>query len=111
MYSLLPGLILYLLIAFAFWRMLVFKQNHKVPYAPFVYFTIQMCLNFLWSPVFFYGQSILGGLLLIVFLWFLLLMTIVSMYKYLKIAAWLLVPYLLWVTFALYLNGYIYLHN
>jgi tryptophan-rich sensory protein len=103
--------ILYLMIAFAFWRMLVFKQKNTIPLASFTYFTIQLCLNFLWSPVFFYGQSIIGGLLVIVFLWFFLLMTMLATYKYLKIAAWLLVPYFLWVTFALYLNGYIYVYN
>ena len=64
----------------------------------------QLVLNTLWSIIFFGLQSPGGALIEIVFLWLAILATIVAFYKISKPAAWLLAPYLLWVTFAAYLN-------
>ncbi|MBI2065799.1 MAG: tryptophan-rich sensory protein [Candidatus Zambryskibacteria bacterium] len=47
----------------------------------------------------------------IIFLWLAILATIVAFYKISKSAAWLLAPYLLWVSFAAYLNYSIYVLN
>ena len=67
-------------------------------------FATQLVLNVLWS-VFFFG---LGNFWLafgeILVLWIFILVTIVSFGKVSKMAGWLMVPYLLWVTFASYLN-------
>ncbi|HAI22220.1 TPA: TspO protein [Candidatus Collierbacteria bacterium] len=67
-------------------------------------FAAQLVLNVLWS-VFFFG---LGNFWLafgeILVLWVFILVTIVSFGKVSKMASWLMVPYLLWVTFASYLN-------
>ncbi|MDP3661809.1 MAG: TspO/MBR family protein, partial [bacterium] len=45
-----------------------------------------------------------GALVEIVFLWLAILATIIAFAKISKPAAWLLVPYILWVSFAMYLN-------
>lgn len=65
---------------------------------------IQLFLNFLWAPVFFkLGQPTLAFVILVL-LWITIFVMIGAFQKIDKKAAWLLVPYLLWVSFAGYLN-------
>ena len=74
-------------------------------------FSVQLVLNVLWSYLFFGLQSPLLALAGIVVLWIAILMTIGAFYRVSTPAAALLVPYLLWVSFAAYLNYGIYLLN
>ncbi|MBI2676928.1 MAG: tryptophan-rich sensory protein [Candidatus Yanofskybacteria bacterium] len=67
-------------------------------------FAAQLALNAIWSPVFFGAHSIGGALAIIVLLWAAIVLTIFTFAKVSKMAAWLLVPYILWVSFAVYLN-------
>ncbi len=67
-------------------------------------FSIQLALNFLWSYLFFGLHSPLAGLVCIALLWVELALTIVAFNRISRKAAWLLVPYILWVGFAAYLN-------
>jgi len=76
-----------------------------------ILFGIQLVLNTLWSIIFFGLHSPGGALIEIVFLWFAILTTIIAFYKISKPAAWLLVPYILWVSFAMYLNYAIWALN
>ena len=76
-----------------------------------IIFFIQLVLNTLWSIIFFGLHSPGGALIEIVFLWLAILATIVVFYKISKPAAWLLVPYIAWVSFAMYLNYVIWLLN
>jgi len=68
------------------------------------WFTIQFALNVLWSFLFFGLRSPFFGFIGIVFLWFSIIITIFSFYKVNKNAAYLLIPYILWVSFAAILN-------
>ncbi len=77
----------------------------------FFLFALQLILNFLWSFFFFKLQSPFHALIEIVLLWLLILATIVSFYSLNKTAAYLLIPYLLWVSFATLLNFSIYRLN
>jgi len=61
-------------------------------------------LNALWSIVFFGMKSIRGGVITIVILWFLILATAVASFRVSTWAGALLIPYLIWVTIASYLN-------
>jgi tryptophan-rich sensory protein len=67
-------------------------------------FLIQLALNALWSWLFFYWQ--LGGVAFaeIILLWFFIAFTLAAFWRIHKLAAALLVPYLLWVSFAALLN-------
>ncbi|MEM3455768.1 MAG: tryptophan-rich sensory protein [Candidatus Micrarchaeia archaeon] len=56
-------------------------------------------------------KNLLLALIIIVLLWISILLTIFSFYRESKIAAYLLIPYILWVSFALILNYYVYLMN
>lgn len=84
-----------------------------------ILFGVQLALNTLWSIIFFGSTSLtINGLnnigiafIEIILLWFAILATIVAFYKISKPAAWLLVPYILWVSFAVYLNLAIWLLN
>lgn len=76
--------------------------KHKI--IPIIFFIVQLLLNFSWSGVFFGMQKIGLALIIIALLWITLLITIITFYKHSKLAACLLVPYFLWVSFATYLN-------
>jgi tryptophan-rich sensory protein len=68
------------------------------------HFLFQLLLNALWSIVFFGLHSIVGGLLVILALFILLIFTFKWFKVVNKIAAYLLIPYILWVAFATVLN-------
>ena len=69
-----------------------------------IVFLAQLLINTLWSPVFF-GLKMPGlALIVIVILWLLILLTIVVFTRVSRLSAWLLVPYLAWVTFSTVLN-------
>jgi len=67
-------------------------------------FTVQILLNLLWSIVFFGLQQPGNAFIVIVALLALIVLNINSFYQINKLAGWLLVPYLLWVSFASILN-------
>lgn len=68
------------------------------------YFGTQLFFNFLWSILFFGIHSPILGLVDIVMLWILIILTIQKFLPISKPAAYLLIPYLLWVSFATVLN-------
>jgi tryptophan-rich sensory protein len=68
-------------------------------------FVAQLTLNFAWSLIFFGQQRIGAALLEIVVLWVLILATIIGFWRVRPTAGALLVPYLVWVSFATYLNA------
>lgn len=74
-------------------------------------FIAQLFLNTLWSVLFFGLQSPGWALVEIIFLWLAILATMIAFGKISKPAMWLLLPYLLWVSFASYLNYSIYVLN
>lgn len=74
-------------------------------------FTGQFILNILWSVLFFGLQRPFDAFIEIIILWFAILLTIVQFYKIDKKAAFLLVPYLLWVSLASVLNFSVWILN
>ena len=67
-------------------------------------FVLQLILNAIWSPIFFGMQNPALGLVDVSLMWLAIVWTIVAFWKVSKSAAWLLIPYIAWVSFALYLN-------
>ena len=65
---------------------------------------IQLAFNFLWSLVFFCMRSYSLSVGILLILWLLILVTTILFYKIDPKTLWLMLPYLLWVTFAGYLN-------
>ncbi len=102
---------LYILIGISLY--LVWREGinrRDVQLALFV-FSVQLILNLIWSIVFFGFESILGGFILIILLWLSILFNIIFFYRVSKSAGLLLLPYLLWVTIASYLNYAVYILN
>jgi tryptophan-rich sensory protein len=77
----------------------------------FTLFWIQLMLNALWSIIFFGMRSKGGGFITVVVLWFLILATMITSFRVSGWAGSLLIPYILWVSIALYLNIGIWLLN
>ena len=67
-------------------------------------FTVQLVLNFFWSFIFFNQHQIGWALVEIIAMWVFILLTIFAFAQVNKAAAWLLVPYISWVSFATILN-------
>ena len=74
-------------------------------------FAAQLAINVIWTLVFFGLQNTLYGLLIIIPLWILIAATIYQFYKVEKLASYLLVPYIVWVSIATALNVSVYLLN
>ncbi len=75
------------------------------------FFMLQLLLNFLWSVVFFGLHAPLLALIEIILLWFAIFLTILRFNNISKLAAKMLIPYILWVSFATVLNLSIVLLN
>lgn len=87
------------------------EENPRVARNALVTYGVSLFLNFFWSIIFFNMQSFLFAFIWILLLWASILATILQYRKISSLAAALQVPYLLWVTFAAYLNLAIYLLN
>lgn len=78
--------------------------NKKQIKIALIVFDTQLLLNVFWSIIFFGWRSLGGAFVEIIFLWFAILATIILFAKISRPAAWLLAPYIIWVSFAGYLN-------
>lgn len=76
-----------------------------------IVYAVNLVLNFFWSIIFFNMQAYLLAFIWLVLLWIVILIMTVSFYRIKPIAGILQIPYLLWVTFAGYLNLAIYFLN
>lgn len=85
------------------------KSAHKTP--GLVAFIIQILLNFSWSPAFFLLHSLELSFVIIILLLISTILTIIFFYKVSKPAGIILIPYLIWVCFAAYLNYSIMILN
>jgi len=74
-------------------------------------FGVQLFLNAIWSIIFFGLKNPGWAFVEIIFLWLAILATIIAFSKISRLAVWLLVPYILWVSFAGYLNYSIWTLN
>lgn len=95
---------LYFLMALSLWRLIEAPASRARTHA-LVLFITQLMFNAAWSWVFFHFESTRGGLAVIVLLAALIAATIFTASKVNRLAAWLLAPYLLWVSFATLLNA------
>jgi translocator protein len=100
---LLMGISLYLI-----WQLPPSKARNRA----LLVFGLQLLLNFAWSFLFFYFKQMGLALVNIVLLWLCIVAMIVLFRRLKPWAAWLNIPYLLWVTFATVLNAaYCYLNG
>ncbi len=95
---------LYILMGIALF--LVWRSNAEknIKQAAIMLFAVQLTLNFFWSIIFFKLQQPGWAFAEIIFMWLMILLIILWFGKISPAAAWLLVPYISWVSFAAILN-------
>jgi len=103
--------ILYILMGIASYLVLTSSADAALIHPAIIFYGLQLAVNFFWSIFFFRFEWYLFSFIWLLLLWGLILVCIVLFDRISKTAAWLMVPYLLWVTFAGYLNLSIYLLN
>jgi translocator protein len=104
--------ILYILIALAGWLALKTNQPSKWYYhASLAFWIIQLVTNALWTPTFFRLREPLLALVLLVLALVSSTTAAVLFFLYVKVAAYLFIPYIAWLVFALTLNAYIVIMN
>lgn len=74
-------------------------------------YALQLAFNFAWPLLFFNLKEYLLAFVWLILLWLLILATAAQFFRIRRLAAYLLIPYVLWVTFAGYLNLGVYLLN
>lgn len=102
--------LLYILMGISFYIILQTNKN-KLQTNAIIIFGIQLFLNFCWSFIFFKFQFLDIAFIEIILMWLSILGMIILFSKINKIAAYIQIPYLLWVSFASVLNGTIWYLN
>jgi tryptophan-rich sensory protein len=103
--------VLYAMMGIAAWRVWVAAGNFRSARRELALWGIQLTLNAHWSIAFFGMRSPGTALVNIGLLWLAILATIVVFARRSRAAAWLLAPYLAWVTFAAALNAAVWRLN
>lgn len=101
---------LYFLMGVSVWLVWMGKKS-PARQKGIVLFVVQLALNFLWSVIFFGFHQRFLALVDIGLLWAAIFMTMMTFYKVSPVASYLLIPYLMWVSFASILNVSIVLLN
>ena len=79
-------------------------EERRLKTAELVIFYVQLAFNFVWTLLFFNADMKYFAFGWLMVMWLMILALIIMTSKNCKAAAWLLVPYILWCTFAAYLN-------
>lgn len=96
--------ILFTLMGIASWRVLESDNDPDKIHSALRIYTIQLAVNFFWPIFFFQFDWYLFSFFWLCLLWILILITLIRFYRLDRTAGWLMLPYLIWVTFAGYLN-------
>ena len=86
-------------------------ENREDAFSALRVYGLQLVVNFFWTIIFFNMQAYLFAFIWLILLWVLIIIMIIQFRKISPLAAYLQIPYLLWVTFAGYLTLMIYLLN
>jgi translocator protein len=102
---------LYAMMGIAFFLVWKADADAGLKKTAMILFVVQLVLNFFWSLIFFNAHQVGWALVEIIVMWLFILLTIFSFGKISPLAAWLLVPYICWVSFATVLNAAIWKLN
>jgi tryptophan-rich sensory protein len=95
---------LYILMALAGWLVWERAGGWSGAHRALSLFFFQLVLNALWSVLFFGLRKPAAGLAEILLLWLAIVATVIAFFPVSRMAGWLMLPYLLWVSYAGYLN-------
>ncbi len=101
--------ILFILMGIAAYR--IYRSSSPLKRPALVLYVVNLAVNFFWPLLFFGLQAYLLAFIWLLLLWVIIIALLVVFRQIDRLAAWLLVPYFLWVSFAGYLNLGIYLLN
>lgn len=90
---------------------LVWKTAKKGTWVPLAFFAAHLGVNVLWSIVFFGTHNPGGALIVIALLWAMIALLMLWFWRYNRLSTYLLIPYLVWVSYATTLNAGIYFLN
>lgn len=90
---------------------LIHRSNLKNKETALIIYYFQLLINFSWPIFFFNYQNFLLALAILFILNILVIILIKVTYSINHLASYLLIPYLIWILFALYLNFWIFIHN
>lgn len=102
-------LILYLIMGVALYLNWI-KKSKQAKYNVRLFF-IHLFFNAIWSPIFFGAKNLLLAYVVIAIIWALIVVIIINFWKVNKTSSLLLIPYLLWVSFATVLNYFVWRMN
>lgn len=102
---------LYILMGIALYLIWKSEAEKNIKQTALILFAVQLVLNFFWSFIFFSLQQTGWAFVEIIVMWLAIFFTILWFGKISSTAAWLLVPYISWVSFASLLNFYIWKLN
>lgn len=103
--------VLYILMGIGAGLVATAKSKHSNKRTSLAVWAFQLALNFLWTLVFFGARQYLTAFILLILLWLVILIMILSFASIRSWAGYMQIPYLLWVTFAGYLNYMIWQLN
>lgn len=103
--------LLYLMMGYASYRVITSGGEAKQIRKALMLYGAQLAVNFLWPLIFFGLHMYLAAFFILLLLWLLVALTIGAFARLDDTAADLLLPYILWITYAAYLNVGAYLLN
>ena len=103
--------ILYLLMGYASYRILETPASMEESKKALTLYGLQLLANFIWPLLFFGAGAYLAAMVCLLLLWLCVVYLILLALDLDRVSAWLLAPYLLWLTFAAYLNFGVFLRN
>ena len=103
--------ILYVLMGIAAYRIYMNNRSGRDDKGAYFYYLIQLAINFLWSFIFFNFRLYGISFILIIVLLVLIIVTTIKFFKNDKLSGFLMIPYILWVSFASVLTFFIYMLN
>ena len=103
--------VLYILMGISLYLIWNNEKTYENKSSAYLFFAISLFLNLIWSPVFFSARQFLGAIFVLVALLITVIITVIKYFKINKTAAYLQIPYIIWLLCALYLNIGVYILN
>ena len=96
--------ILYLMMGFSSYMIIASDAEPRKKTMALIIYIVQLFMNFMWSIIFFNGKLYLAAFIWLIVMWLIVIFCAFRFYGINRGAAYLLVPYIMWLTFAAYLN-------
>ena len=103
--------ILYLMMGLASYFIIVTGTNNRAKAMALIIYALQLAMNFMWSILFFNWRIYLFAFFWLIAMWLIVIVCTVRFYSINRIATYLFIPYILWLSFAAYLNLGSYILN